>query len=81
MLASTGTLPADSDKFAVEVKWDGYRALVDVTRAGVTVFSRNGYVVLLGALQAHREVERADVHTLAEVEAVRAMAMRARVEV
>jgi bifunctional non-homologous end joining protein LigD len=45
MLASTGRLPADSDRYAFEVKWDGYRALVDVTRAGVTVFSRNGYAL------------------------------------
>jgi hypothetical protein len=29
MLVSCGALPADSDRYAYEVKWDGYRALIE----------------------------------------------------
>lgn len=43
MLVSSGTLPTDSEKWSYEVKWDGFRALVDASSAGVTVWSRNGY--------------------------------------
>jgi bifunctional non-homologous end joining protein LigD len=43
MLAATGPLPADSAKWAYEVKWDGFRALVRASPAGVTITSRNGH--------------------------------------
>jgi hypothetical protein len=43
ILASAGPLRPDSDKYAFEVKWDGYRALVKVSPQGVTITSRNGY--------------------------------------
>ncbi|CAN5177983.1 hypothetical protein BH24ACT10_BH24ACT10_10840 [soil metagenome] len=42
MLATTGPLPAEDDRWSYEVKWDGVRALVEV-RAGLVVLrSRNG---------------------------------------
>jgi bifunctional non-homologous end joining protein LigD len=44
MLVSSGPLPADSDRYAFEVKWDGYRALIDASSDGVIVMSRNGLV-------------------------------------
>jgi bifunctional non-homologous end joining protein LigD len=43
MLVSSGPLQADSDKYAFEVKCDGFRALVHASRAAVTITSRNGY--------------------------------------
>jgi hypothetical protein len=43
MLAASGPLPADSAKWAYEVKWDGFRALLQASPAGVTITSRNGY--------------------------------------
>ena len=43
MLAASGPLPRDSAKWAYEVKWDGFRALVQASPAGVTITSRNGY--------------------------------------
>jgi bifunctional non-homologous end joining protein LigD len=43
MLAAAGPLPADSGKWAYEVKWDGFRALVEATPDLVTIRSRNGY--------------------------------------
>jgi bifunctional non-homologous end joining protein LigD len=43
MLVSAGPLRSDSDKYAFEVKWDGFRALVHATPTGVTITSRNGY--------------------------------------
>lgn len=42
MLATTGPLPADGDRWAYEVKWDGVRALVSVQAGQVTLRSRNG---------------------------------------
>ena len=42
MLASPGTLPADDDAWAYEVKWDGVRALVAVEDGRITLTSRNG---------------------------------------
>ncbi len=45
MLVSTGSLPPDSDNWSYEVKWDGFRALIDASPNGVTVWSRNGYDV------------------------------------
>ena len=43
MLAASGPLPEDSAKWAYEVKWDGFRALLQASPAGVTITSRNGY--------------------------------------
>ena len=42
MLATAGTLPADDDAWAYEVKWDGVRALVAVEGGRLSVTSRNG---------------------------------------
>jgi bifunctional non-homologous end joining protein LigD len=42
MLVTTGPLPPDGERYAYEVKWDGFRALVAVTRDRVEVVSRNG---------------------------------------
>jgi bifunctional non-homologous end joining protein LigD len=43
MLATSGSLPADSEKWSYEVKWDGFRAFVEASPDGVTITSRNGY--------------------------------------
>jgi bifunctional non-homologous end joining protein LigD len=43
MLAASGPLPEDSAKWAYEVKWDGFRALVQASPGGVAITSRNGY--------------------------------------
>ncbi len=43
MLVSAGPLRSDSDKYAFEVKWDGFRAVVQARPQGVTITSRNGY--------------------------------------
>jgi len=45
MLVSSAPLRPDSDKYAFEVKWDGFRALIDASPNGVAVWSRNGYDV------------------------------------
>ena len=42
MLATSGTMPHDEDRWAFEVKWDGVRALVRVDGGRVQVRSRNG---------------------------------------
>ena len=42
MLASTGVLPPDDGRWAVEVKWDGVRALAAVQHGRLTLRSRNG---------------------------------------
>jgi bifunctional non-homologous end joining protein LigD len=57
MLASAGPLRPDSDKYAFEVKWDGYRALVKASPQGVTITSRNGYDMTdrYRELQGHRD--------------------------
>ena len=41
MLATSGRLPADHDRWAFEPKWDGFRAIVHVNRR-VVVWSRRG---------------------------------------
>lgn len=41
MLATLGQLPADDDRWAYEMKWDGVRALVRVDGGRITVMSRN----------------------------------------
>ena len=43
MLVSAGPLRPDSEKYAFEVKWDGFRALVHASPQAVTIASRNGY--------------------------------------
>ena len=43
MLLTAGPLRPDSDRYAFEVKWDGFRALVDASPKEVTVWSRNGH--------------------------------------
>lgn len=40
MLATAGSLPADDAAFAFEIKWDGVRALVHLTGAGLRIDSR-----------------------------------------
>jgi bifunctional non-homologous end joining protein LigD len=42
MLAEPGTLPRDDANWAYEMKWDGVRALLDVTPEGVRITSRLG---------------------------------------
>jgi bifunctional non-homologous end joining protein LigD len=41
MLATTGTMPHDEDRWAFEVKWDGVRALVWADSGRLTIRSRN----------------------------------------
>lgn len=45
MLVGSGPLRPDADRYAFEVKWDGFRALVEETPRSVTVSSRNGHDV------------------------------------
>ena len=42
MLVSSGPLPRDSDQYAFEVKWDGFRALIQAAPGSGTIISRNG---------------------------------------
>lgn len=43
MLVTPGPLRPDSEKYAFEVKWDGFRTLIEASPDRVTVWSRNGY--------------------------------------
>jgi bifunctional non-homologous end joining protein LigD len=43
MLVAAGPLPRDSGRCAHEVKYDGFRALVQASPGGVTITCRNGY--------------------------------------
>ena len=43
MLVSAGALKPDSDRHAFEVKWDGFRALIDAAPSGIKIWSRNGH--------------------------------------
>jgi bifunctional non-homologous end joining protein LigD len=43
MLVTSGPLRPDSDRYAFEVKWDGFRSLIQARPKGVTVWSRNGF--------------------------------------
>ncbi len=43
MLVSSGPLRPDSDRYAFEVKWDGFRALTDASPDSATIWSRNGH--------------------------------------
>jgi bifunctional non-homologous end joining protein LigD len=42
MLVSSGALRPDSEKYAFEVKWDGFRGLVRAAPGSVSITSRNG---------------------------------------
>jgi bifunctional non-homologous end joining protein LigD len=42
MLAVTGPLPPDDDRWSFEVKWDGVRVLAAVGAGGIRLTSRNG---------------------------------------
>lgn len=42
MLVSSGPWKPDSDRYSHVVKWDGFRALIDASLNGVTIWSRNG---------------------------------------
>ena len=43
MLVTSGSLRSDEDRYAFEVKWDGFRALVEAGPKGVRITSRNGH--------------------------------------
>jgi bifunctional non-homologous end joining protein LigD len=43
MLVASGSLRPDSDRYAFEVKWDGFRAMVQASPRGLKVISRNGF--------------------------------------
>ena len=45
MLATSGPLRPDNERFAFEVKWDGFRTLVQASAQGLAVWSRNGHDV------------------------------------
>lgn len=45
MLVTAGPLRPDSDRYAFEVKWDGFRALIQTSPTSVTITSRNGHDV------------------------------------
>lgn len=42
MLAKLHDGPFDSDDWLFEIKWDGYRAIAEVNKDGVRLYSRNG---------------------------------------
>jgi bifunctional non-homologous end joining protein LigD len=43
MLVTAGPLRPDSHRYAFEVKWDGFRALIEASPSAVKVWSRNGH--------------------------------------
>ena len=43
MLVTSGRLPPDSEKWSYEVKWDGFRALIEAAPSGIKIWSRNGH--------------------------------------
>ncbi len=43
MLVTSGRLRPDSDRYAFEVKWDGFRALIEASPSGSKIWSRNGH--------------------------------------
>ena len=42
MLAGTAKEPFDHQDWLFEVKWDGYRAVAEISKSGVSLYSRNG---------------------------------------
>lgn len=42
MLATSGPLPTDEERWAFEPKWDGFRAIVQTDGRGIRVWSRRG---------------------------------------
>ena len=42
MLAKLHDEPFDSDDWLFEIKWDGYRAIAEINKNGVRLYSRNG---------------------------------------
>ena len=42
MLVTSCPLRPDSDKYAFEVKWEGFRALIEAVRSGITIWSAAG---------------------------------------
>lgn len=55
MLATLHDQPFDDPKWVFEIKWDGYRAIAEVDKNGVNLYSRNG----LSFLALYPEVENA----------------------
>ena len=61
MLAQIHDEPFDSDEWIFEIKWDGYRAVAEVKRGKVRLYSRNGlsfltlYPAIAEALEALKE--------------------------
>ncbi|MDQ3986860.1 MAG: hypothetical protein M3280_10255 [Actinomycetota bacterium] len=43
MLVTSGPPRPDNDRYAFEVKWDGFRALVEAEPSGIKIWSRNGH--------------------------------------
>ena len=43
ILVTAGPLRPDNDRYAFEVKWDAFRALIEAARNGVRIWSRNGH--------------------------------------
>jgi len=43
MLVTTGPLRSDDDRYAFEVKWDGFRALIHASPGAVRITSRHGH--------------------------------------
>ena len=43
MLVASGPLRPDNDRYSFEVKWDGFRALIEAAPSGIKVWSRNGH--------------------------------------
>lgn len=42
MLAKLSEQPFDGDEWLFEIKWDGYRAIAEIARGSVKLYSRNG---------------------------------------
>lgn len=42
MLCKTGDKPFDDEDWAFEIKWDGYRAIADLRKDDIQLYSRNG---------------------------------------
>ncbi len=43
MLVTPGSLRPDDERYAFEVKWDGFRAILATGSSGVIITSRNGH--------------------------------------